>query len=156
MEITKARIIGTIAIFILIGLFIFRPVPDKNQILATDAMVTEVGLFDHANDERETRMKWDDCLAGQARERAKFLFDNENRAGYFAHYTPDGTTPWQFVEKCGYRYAGENLIKGFDNFGQMHEALMKSELHRKNIINTRYNAMGTGCYGNICVEFFKD
>ena len=136
----------------LMVLVISENTSEVGEVRVADIDDREIGLFQMTNGERENQLEWDDCLNEQARERAKFLYENK----YWAHYTPDGTTPWQFVEKCGYHYAGENLIKGFSNPEEMNDALMKSELHRKNITNPRYNAMGTGCHGDICVEFFKD
>lgn len=36
---------------------------------------------------------------------------------YWAHYGPDGGSPWQFIEDSGYNYrrAGENLAIGFSD-----------------------------------------
>src|SRR4030042_1476724 len=35
--------------------------------------------------------------------------------GYWAHFAPDGTSPWSFFTSFGYkyRYAGENLARDF-------------------------------------------
>ncbi len=63
---------------------------------------------------------------------------------YFAHTAPDGTTPWSFLKQAGYSYtaAGENLAMDFTEAESVHEALMNSESHRKNILNSKYKEMG--------------
>ena len=107
-------------------------------------------LFVLANQEREEKLEWSSCLSEKAEERAKFLVTHN----YWAHYTEDGTTPWMFIKDCGYRIAGENLARDFSTKEEMHQAFMNSEGHRKNIINTKFTEMGTGCFENICVEYF--
>ena len=64
--------------------------------------------------------------------------------GYWDHYAPDGTTPWDFIRRSGYDYAaaGENLARGFQVEPKIVEAWMKSELHRANILNPGYNEVG--------------
>lgn len=112
----------------------------------------EQEIFILANSAREESLMWDECLAGSAVDRAKFLVENN----YWAHYTDDGSTPWQFMDHCGYQYAGENLAQNFTDMDEMHQAWMDSPLHRKNIENKLFNKIGVGCYENICVQYFKD
>ncbi len=83
---------------------------------------------------------------------------------YFSHTTPDGKTPWEFIERSLYQYmaAGENLAMGFSSAETAHGAFLESESHRKIILNDRYNDVGiAGAYGIIngkesvvLVEFF--
>ena len=56
---------------------------------------------------------------------------------YFAHNSPNGKTPWFWIEKAGYdyRYAGENLAMDFKNAQEQHAAWMASPTHKKNILN---------------------
>jgi hypothetical protein len=65
---------------------------------------------------------------------------------YFAHYSPDGTSPWYWFDEVGYVYAhaGENLAVHFSDSGEMVEAWMKSPTHRANIINQQYTEIGIG------------
>src|SRR3990167_3153061 len=60
--------------------------------------------------------------------------------GYWAHFAPDGTSPWKFFNDFGYkyRYAGENLARDFNNPGSAVEAWMNSPTHRDNILNGKY------------------
>ncbi len=109
-------------------------------------------LFDLARREN-TRLKWDRCLATKAYERAKEMV----RDNYFSHDDPKtGRNPaWTLVSSClECKYAGENLAMGFEPPEVIHQTLMESETHRKNIVNPRHNRLGVGCYKHICVELF--
>lgn len=66
--------------------------------------------------------------------------------GYWAHFAPDGTSPWSFFQNFGYkyRYAGENLARDFSSPGSAVEAWMASPTHRENILNTNYREIGIG------------
>jgi uncharacterized protein YkwD len=77
---------------------------------------------------------------------------------YFSHYDPiTGQPIWEtYVDKCGYNFAGENLSEGFNTPEKTNIALMNSPLHKKNILESRFNRAGFGCYQNICVELFTD
>lgn len=63
---------------------------------------------------------------------------------YWAHYAPDGTSPWYFITQAGYSYAtaGENLAKDFNTSGGVVNAWMNSPAHRDNILNTGYTETG--------------
>jgi uncharacterized protein YkwD len=69
--------------------------------------------------------------------------DMVNR-NYWAHYAPDGTSPWYFITNAGYNYAtaGENLAKDFNTSGGVVNAWMNSPAHRDNILNTGYTETG--------------
>ncbi|WP_191908668.1 CAP domain-containing protein [Rhodococcus erythropolis] len=55
---------------------------------------------------------------------------------YWAHTSPDGVTPWTFIEKAGYRYttAGENLAKSYPDDSSLVAAWMNSPSHRENVL----------------------
>ncbi|WEX02774.1 CAP domain-containing protein [Rhodococcus sp. RCBS9] len=55
---------------------------------------------------------------------------------YWAHTSPDGVTPWSFIEKAGYRYttAGENLAKSYPDDASLVAAWMNSPSHRENVL----------------------
>lgn len=84
--------------------------------------------------------------------------------GYWAHFAPDGTSPWKFFNDFGYkyRYAGENLARDFSNPVSAIDAWMASPTHKENILNTNYKEIGIGVVeGNlggvdttIIVQFF--
>lgn len=66
--------------------------------------------------------------------------------GYWAHFAPDGTSPWSFFLSFGYkyRYAGENLARDFSNANDAVNAWMASPTHRENILNANYKEVGIG------------
>jgi hypothetical protein len=66
--------------------------------------------------------------------------------GYWAHFAPDGTSPWSFFLSFGYkyRYAGENLARDFSDPNSAVSAWMNSPTHRENILNPNYKEIGVG------------
>ncbi len=66
--------------------------------------------------------------------------------GYFAHTSPEGKTPWYWLEQVGYQYqyAGENLAINFSDSKDVTNAWMASLSHKANIVKTDYTEIGTG------------
>lgn len=66
--------------------------------------------------------------------------------GYFAHYSPEGTSPWYWFDKVGYSYAkaGENLAVHFVDSRTVVAAWMESPTHQANIMNNQYLEIGVG------------
>ena len=66
--------------------------------------------------------------------------------GYFAHISPDGTTPWDWLIQAGYhyQYAGQNLAVNFDDSQQLVNAWMASPTHRANMLDPHYTQIGVG------------
>lgn len=64
--------------------------------------------------------------------------------GYFAHQSPDGRQPWDFISAAGYRYqyAGENLAVRFVDSKDVVDAWMESPTHRANIVKPAYTQIG--------------
>ena len=83
---------------------------------------------------------------------AQMKADDMAAKGYFAHNTPDGKTPWYWIEQAGYEYeyAGENLAVNFENSEDVQTAWMNSRGHFLNIMNPKYTEIGiatsTGIY----------
>ncbi len=63
---------------------------------------------------------------------------------YWAHFSPDGGTPWGFIHGAGYQYvyAGENLARGFNTADEVVAAWMASPGHRENILSPNYKEVG--------------
>lgn len=63
---------------------------------------------------------------------------------YWAHVSPDGTTPWVFIKEAGYTYmyAGENLARGYDTSASVVDAWMHSPTHRDNLLSPHYTDIG--------------
>ncbi|MCD6149466.1 hypothetical protein J7J13_01625 [bacterium] len=87
-------------------------------------------------------------LSRAAQEKSEDMISNN----YFAHTSPNGLTPWHWIEKneYDYIYAGENLAINFSSAENQHKAWMESLEHRKNIINSNYKEIGVAVKkGNI-------
>jgi len=109
------------------------------------------------------QLRWDECLAGQAFKRAKYIvYQMDKHLGderFFAHTDPrsEGNPAWSYVYTCykgRERCAGENLAQGDNTAEITHRNLMNSPTHRENIKNVEYNRVGIACYNYICVELF--
>lgn len=95
-------------------------------------------------------------LVKLARAKAQDMIDK----GYFAHQSPTYGSPFDMMKAGGitYRTAGENLA-GASTVARAHTALMNSEGHRRNILNSAYDHAGIGIveggpYGLMCVQMF--
>lgn len=65
---------------------------------------------------------------------------------YFAHFSPDGISPWYWFDTVGYPFihAGENLAVYFTDSKEVVEAWMDSARHRENILDERFQEIGIG------------
>jgi hypothetical protein len=81
-------------------------------------------------------------LARAAEAKAKDMAQK----GYFAHTSPEGTTPWYWIIDAGYVFdrAGENLAVNFYGSEEVVTAWMNSPLHKKNILNEGFTEVGIG------------
>lgn len=63
---------------------------------------------------------------------------------YWAHTSPDGKLPWDFILASGYRYtvAGENLAKNFNDSKGVVDAWMASSTHKDNLLKSSYKDIG--------------
>lgn len=110
--------------------------------IATDITVDE--LFNATNKEREKaglpRLGYNTQLEKAAQDKARNMFQYR----YWAHYSPDGSTPWDFILASGYKYeyAGENLAKDFMFSDGVVSAWMSSPAHKDNILRSQYTDMG--------------
>lgn len=75
---------------------------------------------------------------------AQMKADDMAAKGYFAHESPDGTTPWHWFHEVGYQYAaaGENLAVNFTDSRDVTSAWLRSPTHRANIMNGTYTEIG--------------
>jgi len=119
-------------------------------IVAAPLQRSQAAIFDAqaviklVNQERTDRgiesLAIDKELSQAATEKANDMFVHN----YFAHVSPSGVTPWQWIGQSGYDYsfAGENLAINFTDPQSQHEAFMKSDSHKKNILNLKYKEIG--------------
>lgn len=116
---------------------------DKTSFLAS---VLPGVLTTLTNEERAQNdagpLTQNDLLAKAAELKAQDMASN----GYFAHTSPDGKTPWYWLDQVGYHYklAGENLAVNFFESTDVAEAWMNSPTHRDNIVKKNYTEIGIG------------
>jgi uncharacterized protein YkwD len=79
-------------------------------------------------------------------EAAQMKADDMAKNGYFAHTSPEGKTPWYWLNQVDYKYeyAGENLAINFTDTKDVTDAWMASPTHRANIVKSAYTEMGSG------------
>lgn len=108
------------------------------------AEITRTALIAFANEER---MLWGSPSlqeSSKLNEAAYLKAQDMIGKDYFAHYCPQGTSPWYWFQRVGYnyRFAGENLAIGFLDSQQVHRAWMASPSHQKNILNPNFKETG--------------
>lgn len=106
------------------------------------------------------QLKWSDELAQAAQDKAEDMVAHK----YFEHFSPEGKTPWSFIESNDYNYvsAGENLAIDFATLYDAEQALEASPTHLLNIVNPKYREFGSymtegnilGYESNIYVQMF--
>ncbi len=75
---------------------------------------------------------------------AKLKAEDMAQKSYFAHTSPEGITPWYWLNKTGYKYsyAGENLAVNFFESEDVARAWMASPTHRANIVRKEFTEIG--------------
>lgn len=83
-------------------------------------------------------------LNGQLNAAAAAKAQNMFAENYWAHNSPSGKTPWDFIHGAGYTYvyAGENLARGFTTAQDTINAWMASPDHRANVLSPNYTDVG--------------
>lgn len=116
----------------------------KPGILGITSGVDQKTLIELTNDERQKvglpLLVENSALDKAAALKAQDMFQ-EN---YWAHFSPSGKTPWDFILGAGYRFtfAGENLAKNFYQSDDVVKAWMASPTHRDNLLSPNYKDIG--------------
>jgi hypothetical protein len=153
--------LGLIGTQLIMQFAIMGPFP---KVLGYAASISPDEVIRLTNEKRRENglpaLRKDDTLAVAAMEKGKYMLEK----GFWAHVAPDGTEPWYFFLKDGYkyRYAGENLARDFTNPTSAVEAWMASPSHRENMLSDRYRDIGiavvegdlAGVDSTIIVQFF--
>lgn len=124
------------------GLFLYigRPIEINSQ----QAAVIANKLIAYTNEERVAEnlspLTRNSKLDIAAQKKAEDMIEK----GYFAHFSPEGISPWHWINEAGYRYviAGENLAIDFIDSKDVVNAWMNSPGHRKNIMKQKYTEIG--------------
>lgn len=122
----------------------------------------EARMLDLLNQERIQRglhpLQADPQLIQVARAHSQDMFAR----GYFAHFTPEGKSPFDRMDEARVQYqtAGENLALAH-SLSIAHNGLMNSPGHRANILNPSYGRVGIGIldggfYGLMVSQEFRN
>lgn len=114
------------------------------EVLGITYQIADQELLNLVNSERAKKglpaLTLNTKLTNAARQKATHMFANN----YWAHFAPDGTSPWDFIRGQGYNYiyAGENLARGFTTSYGTVKAWMASPTHTANILSAQFKDVG--------------
>lgn len=103
-------------------------------------------LIAFTNQER-TNLALDELTESELLNQAATLkAEHMAQHSYFAHYSPEGISPWFWFTQVNYSYerAGENLAVLFTHSRDIVRAWMNSPTHRANIVKEGYTEIGIG------------
>ena len=130
-------------LFAVVMVLVFKVSPLSNILgYATDITVDK--LYQLTNQQRTQNnlplLIYNDQLSRAAEQKARDMFANS----YWSHYSPSGTSPWDFITSQGYKYefAGENLAKNFIFSDNVVDAWMASSSHRENLLRGDFTEVG--------------
>ncbi len=114
------------------------------SVLSYADNINVLDLLNDTNRIRQERgisnLKMNAQLSRAAEAKAQDMLEKD----YWAHTSPDGKEPWDFIISSGYDYlyAGENLAVDFNNSDSVVEAWYDSPSHRENLLNDKYTEIG--------------
>jgi hypothetical protein len=134
-----------VVLVLFVSSFFLNTVQKVNpEILGVSYAITQQELLDATNQARAAQglapLALNESLVQAANGKAHHMIANN----YWAHFAPDGTSPWTFIRGSGYTYvfAGENLAKGFTTSGPIVDAWLNSPSHRENLLSEKYKEIG--------------
>jgi len=133
-----------IAVFFLAVISQFAFLSHIKIALPKMAEVLPAVLVMLTNDERASQslstLQTNDLLTVAAQAKAN---DMATR-GYFSHVSPEGLTPWFWLDGVGYPYekAGENLAVNFVDSVDVMNGWLNSPTHKANIVSEKYKEIG--------------
>jgi len=136
--------VATAIVGIHISLAVLLHFPILPGVLGENSTLTQSEVLSEINRQRTDdglpELHNSPALAQAAQQKAEDMFSRS----YWAHTSPDGIEPWDFIENSGYKYsiAGENLARNFHSTKMMVSAWMASPTHRQNILHTDYRDTG--------------
>ncbi|MFA5778205.1 MAG: CAP domain-containing protein [Candidatus Paceibacterota bacterium] len=136
-----------VAVILFLEIFTFL-IPTLTHINITGGMAAVLPgvLSILTNEERQSQNLKTLTVSPVLNQVAEMKAKDMATKGYFAHISPEGKTPWYWLEKVGYKYqyAGENLAINFNDSKDVTNAWMASPTHKKNIMKGNYTEIGTG------------
>ena len=134
-----------VILFLLTGLsalsFVQKSYP---TVLGISANISIQDLLSQTNQKRQENGIAPLVLNSELTHAAEMIADDMLAKNYWAHVSPDGTTPWVFIKNAGYDYlyAGENLARGFTTAPDTVNAWMASPTHRENLLSPNFKEIG--------------
>lgn len=136
-----------IPMLLVVGLgLVFNSVWSHSNVLGVTDNFSAPSLLTATNERRtqdnDTPLQLNQQLSAAAQAKANDMAARD----YWSHDSPDGKTPWTFINSAGYNYqsAGENLAYGFGDADQVIAGWMNSSTHRENMLQDRYRDVGFG------------
>lgn len=139
-----------LAMILIFGLFITMPwkmvKTSSKGVLAYATNTTVDGLLQSTNSQRAGNGKGALSINSQLNSAAQAKAQDMVSRNYWSHNTPDGQTPWTFINATGYKYqkAGENLAYGFATSSDTVSGWMNSPSHRDNMLDSSFTNVGFG------------
>lgn len=146
----RPKILHSSSIFIVVAFLFFSSIfissfrNTDTKVLGAASSISFQDLLLLTNQERQKQniapLVIDQQLSDAARNKANDMFANN----YWAHISPTGKTPWDFIKESGYDYvyAGENLARGFSSSSDVVDAWIASPEHRSNMLSRNFQDVG--------------
>lgn len=133
-------------ITIAIGVLRLVEVPLTKTPPAPAAAISAGDIVSLINNERTRKGVPELARNAQLTEAAQAKAEDMARNRYYAHVSPKGKAPPDFIHEAGYRFrvAGENLVIDRKTAGEAVDAWMESPGHRENILRTEFTETGVG------------
>lgn len=141
----NARRIAVLIIAVELVVFLLPSLANVNLSGNLAAVISAV-LDNLTNTEREAQNLPTLAVSPKLTAAAQMKAEDMAAKSYFAHTSPEGKTPWYWLEFVGYKYqyAGENLAVNFSDSEDVTKAWLESPTHKANIVKGNYTEMGTG------------
>jgi uncharacterized protein YkwD len=132
---------GAIVFVFLVSILQYVAISKGGDSLAS---VISSTLVDITNEDRIAYGKGTLAVNPTLVRAAQAKADDMAAKSYFAHTSPEGVTPWHWLEQAGYTfsYAGENLAVNFSDSINVGDAWMNSPGHKANIVNEHFTEIG--------------
>ena len=128
--------------------------------------VAEKEMFDLHNETRTAYGLGPLCLSSVLTSAARVRSQDMLNRDYFSHYTPGGVTVIDLLSRKGhyssepdyYHVLGENIAMGGDGYYEdtpehLFTGLMRSEVHRENILRGEFEEVGLGARSGTYQEY---
>lgn len=146
----RAKLLHHESLFLLILFLIFGSMllgflhQNHPHVLGLSADISTQDLLLITNQKRQdagiSSLSLNSQLSQAAAAKATDMFAKN----YWAHFAPNGKSPWDFIHEAGYQYtyAGENLARGFGTAQDTVNAWMASPDHRANMLSKNFTEVG--------------